>query len=78
MEDRVDHLMKDHSKYTLAVHIQDLEYENARLREALTKIIRQHERFVPDDELGDLHYQGGLEVCFDIARAALAEHGEKQ
>ena len=54
-----------------------LSAENARLREALTEIIRQHERFVPDDELGDLHYQGGLEVCFDIARAALAEKKEK-
>lgn len=53
--------------------LERLSAENARLRWALTEIIRQHERFVPDDELCDLHYQGGLEVCFDIARAALAE-----
>lgn len=58
--------------YSVRMHV-----ENARLREALTEIIRQHERFVPDDELGDLHYQGGLEVCSDIARAALAEKEEK-
>lgn len=70
MEDRVDHLMKDHSKYTLAVHIQELEYENARLREALENLTHRCREYCFDECRRDCEPM--TECRFYRARAALA------